>query len=727
MNWHQVNRLRMDYDNKVLELEENIQNMDQNNANLLIKINGLEEVIRDLTTVFEQRCNKYERDKILENNRIKEINQNNIDLRININGLEKVIGEYKNATSVFEQRCNKYESDKILANNRIQEINQNNVNLRININGLEKDIREYKNASLVFEQRCNKYESDKISENNRIKEINQSKRNYKQKISELEKKYENLEKTNRDHMKTIQEMETRKFTEFVKDKSDHQQEIAKVNQDKTQEMQQRIVEELSRVERGHHQEIDNMNLVFQRSLEDREYENQNLMSINQSLRNELDTIRSSLDTIKNRDMEPIRENINNYDCILNVENFRDISDKGWVLELPSQENDFKQKKSGSIFALVGLYNKGKTFILNQLTDSLFGSGQSYTTKGISMKEVSIDGDKFFVLDTAGTNSPIDLTKIEEKDKKITEVFIQDLALSIADYFILVVNDFTSKDQKILRRIVDYVKEQRQFKSIFVIHNFKDVKEKALHMHVWQEQVIKIFSPIEKNGEMNTLVNVALDSGIAVKRMVPYYRAEHTTHYSLVSNSSQYGVDFNRSSIQLIKDTIKRQITHANTSTLYKILLDKIRSSLINADLSIDEKQNSEIIRSSTIENWATLVPRRGLKFLQQNEFEPIFDQYILDDKYHIILDVPGMSLDDIDISCMGYLTTISGTRKRDHNTNTSDTHRRFGKFSLDFHIPVGFNPVLECNPQVIGGILNLEYATQGVKVFKGKNTGSNSQ
>ena len=189
-----------------------------------------------------------------------------------------------------------------------------------------------------------------------------------------------------------------------------------------------------------------------------------------------------------------------------------------------------------------------------------------------MKEVTIDKYKFFVLYTAGTNSPIDLTKIKERDKKITEVFIQDLALSIADYFILVVNDFTSKDQKILKRIVQYVKEQKQTKSIFVIHNFKDVKEEELHQYVWQEQVVKILSPLEGNGEDRTSVIVRLDDGTANENMIPFYKAETATHYSLVNNTSKYGADFNRSSFQLIKDTIKRQIRHSNTSTLYKTFI-----------------------------------------------------------------------------------------------------------------------------------------------------------
>ena len=104
------------------------------------------------------------------------------------------------------------------------------------------------------------------------------------------------------------------------------------------------------------------------------------------------------------------------------------------------------KEFDSVFSLVGMYDKGKTFVLNRLTGLNFKSGKKYTTRGISMKEVIVDREKFFVLDTAGTNSPIDFSKIQERDKKLTEAYIQELAFSLSDYFIVVVNDFTAKDQ-----------------------------------------------------------------------------------------------------------------------------------------------------------------------------------------------------------------------------------------------------------------------------------------
>ncbi len=56
------------------------------------------------------------------------------------------------------------------------------------------------------------------------------------------------------------------------------------------------------------------------------------------------------------------------------------------------------------------------------------------------------GTSLILIDTAGSYSPV---KIEDKmsiiEKEATETFIQDLVFEVSDYFICVVNDFTSLD------------------------------------------------------------------------------------------------------------------------------------------------------------------------------------------------------------------------------------------------------------------------------------------
>jgi hypothetical protein len=55
-----------------------------------------------------------------------------------------------------------------------------------------------------------------------------------------------------------------------------------------------------------------------------------------------------------------------------------------------------------VVAVVGLYDKGKTFVLNNLTQSNLPSGKKVSTRGLSFKNVLVDcGTKLILLDTAG--------------------------------------------------------------------------------------------------------------------------------------------------------------------------------------------------------------------------------------------------------------------------------------------------------------------------------------
>ncbi len=50
---------------------------------------------------------------------------------------------------------------------------------------------------------------------------------------------------------------------------------------------------------------------------------------------------------------------------------------------------------------------GKTFVLNNLTQSNLPSGKKINTKGISFKHVNVDsGTNLILIDTAGSYSPV---------------------------------------------------------------------------------------------------------------------------------------------------------------------------------------------------------------------------------------------------------------------------------------------------------------------------------
>lgn len=65
----------------------------------------------------------------------------------------------------------------------------------------------------------------------------------------------------------------------------------------------------------------------------------------------------------------------------------------------------------------------------------------------------------------------------------------DLVFEISDYFICVVNDFTSLDQRYLDRLARNLHHsQKTFKEIIVIHNIKEVESPETLHYVWNTQI-----------------------------------------------------------------------------------------------------------------------------------------------------------------------------------------------------------------------------------------------
>ena len=337
--------------------------------------------------------------------------------------------------------------------------------------------------------------------------------------------------------------------------------------------------------------------------------------------------------------------------------------------LLNNPDGFISQEFEAVFALVGMYDKGKTFILNKLTGLNFKSGKKHTTRGLSMKEVSIDGENLFVLDTAGTSSPIDLSKLQERDKKLTEAYIQELAFSLSDYFIVVVNDFTAKDQKFLKKLIRYIENYKASKSIIVVHNFKDVGTQELHQHVWDSQVINIFKELEENeGKTTKVMMREVDSDRCLSENVHIYKTRFSLHVSL----------------------LRRQIIRSKRQIIYKKLIENIKLTLNNVNLIIEDTVKGKIIKPENKGDVEGLISRLSYKLIRPDEFEPTFDCAKIDNNYAIILDVPGMKKSDFTIIHENNRTIISGTRKKDHEQEDAGIHRKSGSFKLEFPIPAEF-------------------------------------
>ena len=223
-------------------------------------------------------------------------------------------------------------------------------------------------------------------------------------------------------------------------------------------------------------------------------------------------------------------NLDFYDIIIDIESFDDLKKNGWKIESSAKgnekynyfinvnedeskdENALAKKKLNRI-GVLGVSDVGKTFILKKLIGKNDDVNQK-KTKGISVIYPEIESDNLFVcIDSQGSEEPIidksktkkevfNLTESERKvlvknlskDKKFTEIFIQDFIIQKSNILIVVVDQLTFSEQKLINRL----KYNKNFDKLFVIHNTQFFEKiKTIEEHIKNVIEKSIFSNLKK--------------------------------------------------------------------------------------------------------------------------------------------------------------------------------------------------------------------------------------
>ena len=185
-----------------------------------------------------------------------------------------------------------------------------------------------------------------------------------------------------------------------------------------------------------------------------------------------------------------------YDVKIDINSMKSLLEDGWEEEFSNkgkERYDKKKDKPSVVVSVIGNQNKGKSFILGQISGQPIPKGYSVKTKGLSIKYPTIEKQNIILLDTAGFESPLvenddykltkdknELTEKEyitevtdfAKDRQMTEYFLQRFVLTQANILLVLVGQLTYTDQKFLNRI----KKECGDKRIFIIHNLKNLEE-----------------------------------------------------------------------------------------------------------------------------------------------------------------------------------------------------------------------------------------------------------
>ena len=326
----------------------------------------------------------------------------------------------------------------------------------------------------------------------------------------------------------------------------------------------------------------------------------------------------NLENPENKIKKPIiKQEPTMYDAIFKCESIKSLFEKGWIFFLTEKfVKRMEEEEDICPMCFLGETNKGKTFIINILTNKNLKSGSEYKTEGISCKfsdfqysnnEIndSNESEKFLLFDTAGRSEPLliepkeklkikdDLKRIVEsnyRDLRISEEFLKNLLINHSQIIIVVVNQLTLSEQIFLYEL----KNQQNFDQLFIIHNLFNFEKKedmedyidSTFIRSIYFDMSKDYFPIDPKNKNNTVIDL------------PYYFVEDQdnngeksliNHFILgnIETRDPWIKKLNKGTIKLLKETMQTCIARSH----FKI--QEIFEKELQEENKIDEKTKLE--------------------------------------------------------------------------------------------------------------------------------------
>ena len=383
-------------------------------------------------------------------------------------------------------------------------------------------------------------------------------------------------------------------------------------------------------------------------------------------------------------------------------------------------------------------NKGKFFILSEISPMEFLIGFSLKTKGLSIKYPVLDkyeNRNIILLDSAGQETPVlnieknnndnnqnnDTNHTKEKeatlqeniiikqeqlteksrDKLLTEFFLQNYIVKYSDLLIVVVGILTFSEQKLINKIKKTYLNLKKTNDLVVIHN--------LQSYVTKKQVQDYIKEVlKKSGtfDFDEQFVVSIDEE---KEEWTYFcepnSAPKTIHLIFARDKSEAGNFYNQKTIDHLYKIVNT-LTEKEPLNLYeniKNFFENISGEILENPIKSDNISiENNIIKLANLPNDYVLklkkfsVDELGLNQFSLNGYDPSYNYYIDDKDLHIICEIPGKIEKESFIIHAQYqhgkcFIKINGNKINDikdikNKCKTFFSKRDFGNFNLDIII-----------------------------------------
>jgi len=276
-----------------------------------------------------------------------------------------------------------------------------------------------------------------------------------------------------------------------------------------------------------------------------------------------------------------------YDLIAKINTLIGVTE-GWNVEFKDKDQIEKLSKNLSIaVGVIGRKNVGKTFLINKICGENFASSYYTSTDGICLKYCDENGKQLkVILDSPGMGCPVfyynyweieqhimnksptnisiqeyeKIKKLMILDKCMTEYFIQNFIAYSCNIILIIVEQLTEYDQKMIERI-RYLSSDK--KNILVIHNLfnLDLKEQ-----------VEEYAEFEIEGAFHGVKQNITNSDVFFYIQKPDGQKfqKNIMHIIFGKEGSESGDYFNEASLSFLKKFIEAEVETSDFNLLDKL-------------------------------------------------------------------------------------------------------------------------------------------------------------
>lgn len=353
------------------------------------------------------------------------------------------------------------------------------------------------------------------------------------------------------------------------------------------------------------------------------------------------------------------------------------------------EADLSEAWVGAFVAVVGLYNRGKTHLLNSISGAKLLSGLQVHTEGLSFK-MPEDKEKyhFTLLDTAGSHSPVQsASRNAIEDRKATEFLLQELVFDLSDIIIFVVGDLTWFEQESITELTTRLEQcgdKKSFKQLFIVHNWMNVSS-VKDFDDWKQRVVELYPGGDKT------------SG--------HYNWKNTRHLFLARDGTPAGHKYNNYTYDTLRLWCSGIIQTPARGSDWIMNLPKLLAVHMSGVVEDDVAESHIELREDPTDHtmkyvWAHHSDSKEFKLrnvrfrtesgketlLKSDGFFPRTDIVESTEGTTIYVEVPGVAKSDVKLGCLKNTITISAVKPQPFGGNVKQRkmERKFGSFTWKY-------------------------------------------